>query len=175
MDIIFYSALYWIGHSYLAFKFKNATSRLNLKTLCYRIWLFALDVITLQTLSFKNIYAEFNRYPIVFSFSILFYFMCRHCLRNQRLYQSIVHIYHPTTTLHFYGHYYIGFFYSVFDFVLKYSIVLVALHIQFALAMTFLLGLSFLDVWFYYNNITDSTSEIFHKLVGFLFHFVQPS
>jgi len=174
MDILYYLALYWIGHSYLAFKFKNAASRLNLKAFSYRIWLFALDVITLQTMRFKNVYAEFNRYPIVFSFSILFYFVCRHCLRNQRQYQSAVNIYHPNTHLYFYGHYYIGFFYSVFDFVLKYSIVFVSLHIHIALGMAFLMGLSFLDVWFYYNNITDSTSAIFHKLVGFLFHLVQP-
>ena len=172
-DIMFYSTVYGLGHLYLAYKFKKTSSRFHFKTLLYRFWLCLLDLTTIKCISYQNNISEFNRYPIIFSFSILFYFICRHCLRNQRLYQYTVHIYHPITELNYFGHYYIGFFYSVFDFVLKFSIIYVSLNIQVLLTMLFLLGLSFLDVWFYYNNITDSTSEIFHKLVGVLFYFIN--
>ncbi len=174
LDIIFYSVFYWIGHAYLSFSFRQASSTFNVRVGFYRIWLFFLDIIALKLVPFKNNLSEYNRYPVILSFSILFYYICRHCLRNQYIYQYyIAHVYHPNVALVYFGHYYVGFAYSAVDCLLKTAIIYEALYIHFILGLFFLLGLSFLDAWYYYNNITDSTSEIFHKLVGMLFHFVR--
>ncbi len=140
---------------------------------CYRFWLFLLDILIIYLIPFENDIYLFNTYPLVYSFSILFYFICRHCLRNQYRYQYIVHIYHPQTAIIYFGHYYLGFSYSIADFMLKYLIVRYLLVIQSLLGIFFLLILSVLDTWFYYNNITDNTGETFHKLVGYLFNIIN--
>jgi hypothetical protein len=174
-----YLFLYWICHFYMVFIIRKRSNigingkRFFLKIFIYRIWLFLLDLLTLYLVDFTNNLYLFNSYPIVFSFSILFYFICRHCLRNQYRYQYVVHIYHPQTIIIYFGHYYLGFLYSISDFVLKFLIIQYLLVIQCVIGMLFLLTLSILDTLFYYNNITDQTGEIFHNLVGYLFNLIN--
>ena len=128
-ELVLYLFLYWISHFYMVYRIRNY-SKIGLNGKCfyfsiflYRIWLFLLDLLTIWIIPFESNLYLFNSYPIVLSFSILFYFICRHCLRNQYRYQYIVHIYHPQTAIFYFGHYYLGLSYSLADFVLKYLIV----------------------------------------------------
>ena len=174
-----YTLFYWICHSYMVYRIRyyngigKDSKSFRPSILLYRCWLYVLDIITLKVIYFENNLYQFNSYPVVLSFSLLFYFICRHCLRNQYFYQYIVHIYHPQTTILYFGHYYLGFSYSIADFLLKYIIIQYLLNIQIILGMLFLFSLSVLDTWFYYNNITDSTGETFQKLVGYLFNLIN--
>jgi hypothetical protein len=179
LEFVVYTLFYWISHIYIAYRIRyhnyiNKDSKsFRFSIIFYRIWLYILDTLTLKTIYFENNLYQFNSYPIILSFSLLFYFICRHCLRNQYCYQYIVHIYHPQTTILYFGHYYLGFYYSIADFLLKYAIIQYLLNIQIVLGMLFLFSLSVLDTWFYYNNITDSTGEMFQKVVGYLFYFIN--
>jgi hypothetical protein len=166
-----YSLLYWIIHVYMVLKIKNKF--FSSKIIVYRIILYLYDLLIIYLVTINNDLKAVNTFPIILSFAILFYYICRHILRNQYIYQYIVHVYHPQTELICFGHYYIGFYYSLCDFLLKLSIIQYLLYIHFILVLLFLLILSFLDNHFYYNNITDTTEEIFQKLVGYLYSIIH--
>jgi hypothetical protein len=176
---LIYCFFYWISQFYMVFKIKNDIN-IGINNKCffckifgYRVFLFLYDLVTLYIVNFSNNLYLFNTYPIILSFSILFYYICRHILRNQYIYQYIVHVFHPQTAILYFGHYYIGFYYSLVDFFLKLSIIYYLLYVHSILGLLFLLTLSFLDSYFYYKNITDSTEAIFQQLIGYLYSIIN--
>ena len=172
--LVVYFLLYWISHCYLVYKLNTHNYiNINYKICFYRLLLFSYDILTLYLVNFSDNLYLLNTYPILLSFCILFYYICRHILRNQYIYQYIVHVYHPQTCILYFGHYYIGFYYSLVDFLIKLSIIYYLLYIHNILAMLFLLTLSLLDTHFYYTNITDSTEAIFQKLIGYLYNIIN--
>jgi hypothetical protein len=172
--LVIYFLLYWTSHCFLVYKINNHNYiHINYKICFYRLLLFLYDIFTLYLVNFIDNLYLINTYPILLSFCILFYYICRHILRNQYIYQYIVHVYHPQTSVLYFGHYYIGFYYSLVDFFIKLLIINYLLYIHIILGMIFLLTLSLLDTHFYYQNITDSTEAIFQKIIGYLYNIIN--
>lgn len=168
-----YFILYLFMHSFLIYKNENTTIRFHLGSTVFRIWLVSLDMSILAIVPFYNNLLLWNSYPIWYIFSVVFYYITRHCLRNLSQYQYLVHLYHPETQVYYLGHYYKGFSYSLSDFAIKLFIVATCLNLNIVIAILFLITMSGLDTWFYYNNISDNTGETFHKIVGFIFQLVH--
>ena len=172
--ILLYSISYLLSQLGLIYLNPNRKkTHWRVYSIFYRFWLLALDLTILKIYPYQNDWYQINSYPIWLIFSIVFYYINRHCLRNIYQYQYLVHLYHPETQLYSLGHYYSGFMYSAADFLLKFMIVITCLKLNIYLVFLFLMIMSNIDTWFYYNNISDNTGETFHKLVGVIFHIVH--
>ena len=172
-SFILYFILYAIIQSVLIYKNHNKHIQWSAWSTIYRVWLVLLDGLILGIVPFQNRWYLWNSYPIWLFFSIVFYYIARHCLRNQYQYQYIVLLFHPETHVYYLGHYYRGFMYSICDFLLKLFVVYSCLSLHYFLGLLFLLVMSSMDTWFYYHNISDNTSETFHKIVGYIFHLIN--
>lgn len=169
-----YSIIYIVLHLGLVYRnwnliTGNGKSGFNLMNIVNRLWLLLLDLFVLELLPFQNDLWFFNIYPITIVFGVFFYYVIRYCLRKQYFFQYLTHLYHPQKHIYYLGHYYIGLSYSIADFAVKAVICFIVLRFHILLAAVFLLFTNLMDTYSYYKGITDNTSEIFHKIVGFLF------
>lgn len=172
--LLFYSIFYLSTHTVLIYLNPNSKKTYwSIRAILFRLWLLGLDLFVIGTYPYINDWYQMNSYPIWYLFSVVFYYINRHCLRNINQYQYLVHLYHPEVNLYYFGHYYMGFTYSIADILLKILIVITCLKLNIWLVFLTLLTLSNIDTWFYYNNISDNTSETFHKLVGVIFHLIH--
>jgi len=135
----------------------------------YCLWLGTLDNLVLFLLPFQNNVWLLNIYPMTIVFGSFFYYVMRQCMRKQYIFQYLTHIYHPQKQIYYFGHYHIGISYSLVDIIIKCIICYIVLNFHVILAVIFLLFTNLMDTYSYYKGITDNTSEIFHKIVGFLF------
>ena len=164
MFIPLYFILYFLTHSFLIYKNENKAIRFQFYSILFRVWLVLLDLLVLYVVQFQNNLMLWNSYPIWYIFSVVFYYITRHCIRSLPQYQFLVHLYHPEKEVCYLGHYYKGFSYSLSDTMIKLFIVATCLNLNIVIAILFLITMSSLDTWFYYNNISDNTSETFHKI-----------
>ena len=168
---VYYSIFYLLFHTTLAWKSNHL--QFSFRYIFIRLLLLIGDLGLLYLISFGYYLDQINKYPIILSFSILLYYILRHIMRSQYQYQYWVHLYHPETKLYYFGHYYSGILYHISDIILKGLIIYLELDIHKILGFFFLITLSLLDSWFYYKGVSDQTGEIFHSLVGFLFHIIH--
>ena len=88
-----YSIIYLLNHLGLLLYNQNR-SKICFRwiSVIYRFWLLFLDIIIIGLVPFKNDWYQLNIYPIWLIFSIVFYYIIRHCLRNINSYQYLVHL-----------------------------------------------------------------------------------
>ncbi len=157
-------------------------------SIIYRLWLLLLNLIIITisgssiTMSYNKItnfsdYVEifnhYNNYPIFLIYSVIFYYICRHCLRNQILYMHMIHLYHPCQENEIYGTYYRGIRYSLIDAFIKYFIICFFLKYNGFFVSLFLLITDIIDLYFYYQGKTDSTPIIFQTISQYLYSRIQ--
>jgi hypothetical protein len=157
-------------------------------SIIYRLWLLLLNLIIVsvsesivtdshnKTIDFNygiTIFNRYNNYPIFLIYSGIFYYICRHCLRNQILYMHMIHLYHPCQENEIYGTYYRGIRYSLIDAFIKYFIVCFFLKYNGFFISLFLLTTDIIDLYFYYQGKTDSTPVIFQTISQYLYSRIQ--
>jgi hypothetical protein len=157
-------------------------------SIIYRLWLLLLNLIIItmtnstssslhnKTIDFNygiTIFNRYNNYPIFLIYSSIFYYICRHCLRNQILYMHMIHLYHPCQENEIYGTYYRGIRYSLIDAVIKYLIICFFLEYNGFFISLFLLTTDIIDLYFYYQGKTDSTPIIFQTISQYLYSRIQ--
>ena len=157
-------------------------------SIIYRLWLLLLNLIIITmtdyttTMSYNKIinfnycitiFNRYNNYPIFLIYSSIFYYICRHCLRNQILYMHMIHLYHPCQENEIYGTYYRGIRYSLIDAVIKYLIICFFLEYNGFFISLFLLTTDIIDLYFYYQGKTDSTPVIFQTISQYLYSRIQ--
>jgi hypothetical protein len=160
-------------------------------SIIYRLWLLLLNVIIIiistpistpeklipekpiDFIYYIDIFNRYNNYPIFLIYSCIFYYICRHCLRNQILYMHMIHLYHPCKENELYGTYYRGIRYSLIDAFIKYFIVLFFLEYNGIFISLFLLITELTDLYFYYQGKTDSTPVIFQTISQYLYSRIQ--
>jgi hypothetical protein len=161
-------------------------------SIIYRLWLLLLNLIIItisgsmvsssvsslynKTIDFNyciEIFNRYNNYPIFLIYSGIFYYICRHCLRNQILYMHMIHLYHPCQENEIYGTYYRGIRYSLIDAFIKYFIICFFLKYNGFFISLFLLTTDIIDLYFYYQGKTDSTPVIFQTISQYLYSRIQ--
>jgi hypothetical protein len=161
-------------------------------SIIYRLWLLLLNliIITISGLTISSsvsssynkttnfnycveIFNRYNNYPIFLIYSGIFYYICRHCLRNQILYMHMIHLYHPCQENEIYGTYYRGIRYSLIDAFIKYTIICFFLEYNRFFISLFLLTTDVIDLYFYYQGKTDSTPVIFQTISQYLYSRIQ--
>lgn len=170
---------------------KHTSIKYIANSIIYRLWLLLLNLIII-TISYSNIspvsnsynktinlnycieiFNRYNNYPIFLIYSVIFYYICRHCLRNQILYMHMIHLYHPCEENEIYGTYYRGIRYSLIDAVIKYFIICFFLKYNGFFISLFLLTTDIIDLYFYYQGKTDSTPVIFQTISQYLYSRIQ--
>lgn len=161
-------------------------------SIIYRLWLLLLNliIVTIADLTISSpvsssynkttnfnycveIFNRYNNYPIFLIYSGIFYYICRHCLRNQILYMHMIHLYHPCQENEIYGTYYRGIRYSLIDAFIKYTIICFFLEYNRFFISLFLLTTDVIDLYFYYQGKTDSTPVIFQTISQYLYSRIQ--
>lgn len=162
-------------------------------SIIYRLWLLLLNLIIItvstvtnsavlspseqqKTIDFNyyiGIFNRYNNYPIFLIYSCIFYYVCRHCLRNQIIYMHMIHLYHPCQENEIYGTYYRGIRYSLIDAFIKYFIIRFFLEYNEIFISLFLLTTELIDLYFYYQGKTDSTPIIFQTISQYLYSRIQ--
>lgn len=172
---------------------KTTNTNTNIKyksySIIYRLWLLLLNLSIIKisesivSESYNNkpidfnycieIFNRYNNYPIFLIYSCIFYYICRHCLRNQILYMHMIHLYHPSQENEIYGTYYRGIRYSLIDTIIKYLIICFFLEYNGFFISLFLLTTDIIDLYFYYQGKTDSTPVIFQTISQYLYSRIQ--
>ena len=169
---------------------KHTNIKYVTNSIIYRLWLLSLNLIimTISTsvisstykpekvvnfIYYINIFNRYNNYPIFLIYSCIFYYICRHCLRNQILYMHMIHLYHPCEVNEIYGTYYRGIRYSLIDSFIKYFIIQFFLEYNEIFISLFLLTTELTDLYFYYQGKTDSTPIIFQTISQYLYSRIQ--
>ena len=123
------------------FVLKHTNIKYVTNSIIYRLWLLSLHITIMKIATtipattpphekiidfnyYIDIFNCYNNYPIFLIYSCLFYYICRHCLRNQIIYMHMIHLYHPCEENEIYGTYYRGIRYSLIDAFIKYLIIL---------------------------------------------------
>jgi len=193
---IYLSSFFIVEYYIRAYILKRTIIKCVRNSIIYRLWLIVLNLIimTISTIEITKqtttnlppppekkidfieyiyIFNRYNNYPIFLIYSCLFYYICRHCLRNQILYMHMIHLYHPCEENEIYGTYYRGVRYSLIDAFIKYCIILFFLEYNIFFISLFLLTTELTDLYFYYQGKTDSTPVIFQTISQYLYSRIQ--
>lgn len=190
---IYLSAFFGLEYYIRTRVLKHTTIKYVSNSIIYRLWLLLLNVIIMtvpimsnsvilstsdsqKTIDFNyyiDIFNRYNNYPIFLIYSCIFYYICRHCLRNQIIYMHMIHLYHPCEENEIYGTYYRGIRYSLIDAFIKYFIIRFFLEYNEIFISLFLLTTELIDLYFYYQGKTDSTPIIFQTISQYLYSRIQ--
>ena len=189
---VYLSTFFGLEYYIRVYVLKTKNIKYNPNSIIYRLWLLLLNLIIItisgsmvsssvsslykKTIDFNyciEIFNRYNNYPIFLIYSCIFYYICRHCLRNQILYMHMIHLYHPCQENEIYGTYYRGIRYSLIDAFIKYFIICFFLEYNGFFISLFLLTTDVIDLYFYYQGKTDSTPVIFQTISQYLYSRIQ--
>lgn len=189
---IYISTFLFLEYYIRVYVLKHTTIKYVTNSIIYRLWLLLLNLIimeissqvpaisstyepekTIDIIYYIDIFNRYNNYPIFLIYSCLFYYICRHCLRNQIIYMHMIHLYHPCEENEIYGTYYRGIRYSLIDAFIKYFIIRFFLEYNVIFISLFLLITELTDLYFYYQKKTDSTPIIFQTISQYLYSIIQ--
>jgi hypothetical protein len=181
---IYISTFFLLEYYIRIYVLKHTNIKYVPNSIIYRLWLIILNTIIItmsiphassppeKIINFNyciDIFNRYNNYPIFLIYSCIFYYICRHCLRNQILYMHMIHLYHPCEENEIYGIYYRGIRYSLIDAFIKYFIIRFFLEYNAFFISLFLLTTELTDLYFYYQGKTDSTPVIFQTISQYLY------
>ena len=111
-----------------------------------------------------------NNSPIIILISIIITYMLRRIVRTYRLYQSIVHLYHPEDNrIYWLGSYYIGFYYNLVEFLIKLFICFSIIEMNYWNSFFYLLLHHTIEISLYYTKTIDTSNELFHITSNYIF------
>jgi hypothetical protein len=141
----------------------------NITHIFNRIFTIILDSILYYSIVDYRI-PSINHGPIFLIIGLMFSYILRYAMRSYRLYQSLIHLYHPDDkTVYYFGSYYIGFYYNLFEIFIKTFISFAILEMNVWLVGLYLIIHSSVDSYLYYMRNMDSPIEIFQIISGYIF------
>jgi len=111
-----------------------------------------------------------NHGPIILLISFILTYMIRHTVRTYRIYQSLVHLYHPDDKyIYLFGNYYLGFFYHCIEGCIKIFICFSIVDMNYYIALLYLYIYHILEAFIYYTAKSDTSTEYFKIVSNYIF------
>jgi hypothetical protein len=149
---------------------KIVDMKFSLKHLFNKISIILVEDIVLSYFLTNSDFPSINNSPIIILISIIITYMLRRVVRTYRLYQSLVHLYHPEDNdIYWLGSYYIGFYYNIVEFVIKLFICTAIIEFNYWNSFFYLLLQHIIEICLYYTKTIDTSNELFHITSNYIF------
>jgi hypothetical protein len=149
---------------------KIVDMKFSLKHLFNKISIILVEDIVLSYFLTNSDLPSINNSPIIILISIIITYMLRRIVRTYRLYQSLVHLYHPEDNhIYWLGSYYIGFYYNIVEFTIKLFICITIIELNYWNSFFYLLLQDIIEICLYYTKTMDTSNELFHITSNYIF------